>query len=108
MRQPRHGRAIAIALAEGGVDVAVSYKQNKSAADYVVSGDHEVLTAGIAIGADVADPKQVDLMTRAITSQDGEVNILVNCAGIERHERLDDVGLTTFDSAINVNLPPRF
>ena len=45
MRQPRHGHAITIALAEGGVDVAVNYKENKSAADEVVGGTHEVLTA---------------------------------------------------------------
>jgi hypothetical protein len=37
MRQPRHGRAIVIALAEGGVDVAVNYKEIKSAADEVVA-----------------------------------------------------------------------
>jgi NAD(P)-dependent dehydrogenase (short-subunit alcohol dehydrogenase family) len=43
------------------------------------------------------------LLIRAIASQDGEVNILVNCAGIARHKRLDDVDLTTFDEAINVD-----
>jgi 3-oxoacyl-[acyl-carrier protein] reductase len=63
---------------------------------------------GIAIAADVVDPKQVDVLTWAITSQDGEVNILVNCAGIARHKRLDDVDLTTFDEAINVNSRPVF
>jgi 3-oxoacyl-[acyl-carrier protein] reductase len=55
-----------------------------------------------------ADPKQVDFLTWAITSQDGELNILVNCAGIARHKRLDDVDLTTFDGAINVNLRSAF
>jgi len=29
MRQSRHGRAMAIALAEGEMDVAMNYKENK-------------------------------------------------------------------------------
>jgi len=48
------------------------------------------------------------LLIRAIVSQDGEVNFLPNWAGIARHKRLDDVDLTTFDEAINVNLRPAF
>jgi 3-oxoacyl-[acyl-carrier protein] reductase len=103
MRQPRHGRAIATALAERGVDVAVNYKENKSAADEVVGGTHEVLTARDAIGADVADPKQFDFLIRAISSQEGEVNILGNCAGVAPRKRPDDVDLTPFDEAINAN-----
>jgi 3-oxoacyl-[acyl-carrier protein] reductase len=98
MQQPRHGRVIAIALAEAGVDVAVNHKENRSAADEVVGGDHEVPTAR----DHGADTKQVDLLIRAIASRDGEVNILVNCAAIAGHERLNDVDLTTFDEAINV------
>jgi 3-oxoacyl-[acyl-carrier protein] reductase len=102
------GRAIAIALAEGGLDVAVNCKEKKSAADEVVAVIRKCGRRGTAIGADVADPKQVDLMIAAITNQLGEVSILVNNAGIARPKRLDDVDLTTFDEAINVNLRSAF
>jgi len=33
---------------------------------------------------------------------------LLNRAGIARHKRLDDVDLTTFDEAINLNLRSAF
>jgi len=49
-----------------------------------------------------------DLLTWAISSQDGEVNILVNCAGFARNKRLDDVNLTTFEEAIKVNMRSAF
>ncbi|MGO9453994.1 MAG: 3-oxoacyl-ACP reductase family protein [Candidatus Binataceae bacterium] len=102
------GRAIAIALAEAGADVAVNYKENKSAADEVVAEITKGGRRAIAIGADVAEPKQVESMIAGITSRLGEIAILVNNAGIARARRLEEVDLATFDEAINVNLRSAF
>jgi 3-oxoacyl-[acyl-carrier protein] reductase len=102
------GRAIAIALAEAGAHVAVNYKENRSAADEVVAAIANCGRRGFAIGANVADPEQVESMVAAIMNQLGEIGILVNNAGIARPKLLEDVDLATFDEAINVNLRSAF
>ena len=102
------GRAIAIALGEAGADVAVNFKENRSAAEEVVAAIESRGRRAIAIGADVADPKQVEAMVATVVTELGEVDILVNNAGIARAKRLDDVDLATFDEAYTVNLRSAF
>jgi 3-oxoacyl-[acyl-carrier protein] reductase len=102
------GRAIAIALAEAGVDVAVNFKENKSAADEVVSAITKSGRRAIAVGADVSVPGEVVSMIATITKEFGEVGILVNNAGIARARKVEDVDLALFDEAINVNLRSGF
>jgi len=102
------GRAIAIALAEAGADVAVNFKENKSAADEVVSTVASTGRRAIAVGADVSLPGEVASMIAAITAQLGEIGILVNNAGVARARKIDDVDLALFDEAIAVNLRSAF
>ncbi len=102
------GRAIAIALGEAGADVAVNYRENKQAADEVVAAIEKSGRRAVAVGADVADPKQVDAMVAVVTDRLGDVGILVNNAGVARARRVEDVDLALFDEAINVNLRSAF
>jgi 3-oxoacyl-[acyl-carrier protein] reductase len=102
------GRAIAIAIADAGADVAVNYKENKSAAEEVVVTISRGGRRAIAFGADVSVPQEVDAMITAITRQLGDIGILVNNAGIARGRKLEDVDLATFDEAISVNLRSAF
>lgn len=102
------GRAIAIALAEAGADVIVNYKENSSAAEEVVAAIANRGRRAIAIGADVAVPKQVESMIAAATNEFGDIGILVNNAGIARARRLEDVDLALFDEALSVNLRSAF
>jgi 3-oxoacyl-[acyl-carrier protein] reductase len=102
------GRAIAIALAEVGTDVAVNFKENKSAADEVVSTITKSSRRAIAVGADVSVPGEVTSMIAAITKELGEVGILVNNAGFARARKVEDVDLKLFDEAIAVNLRSAF
>ncbi|MCC6790508.1 MAG: 3-oxoacyl-ACP reductase FabG [Thermomicrobiales bacterium] len=85
------GRAICLALAGEGAAVAVNYHQpaapefgrdNRADADGVVA---EIEAAGgraMAIAADVADKVQVEAMIAAVVASYGELNVLVNNAGI--------------------------
>ncbi len=102
------GRAIAIALAQAGVDVAVNYRENKSAADDAVAAITQSGRRALAFRADVSSPNEVESMLATITNQLGEVAILVNNAGVARPRRTEDVDLATFDEAINVNLRSAF
>jgi len=102
------GRAIAIALAGAGADIAVNYKENKSAADEVVDAITKLGHRSIAIAADVSIPQEVEAMISTITDQLGDIGILVNNAGVARGRRLEDVDLDLFDEAISVNLRSAF
>jgi 3-oxoacyl-[acyl-carrier protein] reductase len=98
------GRAISVALANAGAQVAVNYHQQKDAADAVVK---EINAAGghaIAIGADVSDAASVTTMFESVTRQLGDVAVLVNNAGIAHQRTIDTVQLADFDEAIRVNL----
>jgi 3-oxoacyl-[acyl-carrier protein] reductase len=102
------GRAIAIAMADAGADVAVNYKENKAAAEEVVVTISKSGRRAFAFGADVSVSREVDSMIAAITRQLGDIEILVNNAGIARGRKLEEVDLATFDEAISVNLRSAF
>jgi 3-oxoacyl-[acyl-carrier protein] reductase len=78
------GRAIANALADADADVAVNYKENKSAAEEVVAAITKSGRRAIAIGADVSVPQEVDSTITTITRQLGDIGILGNNAGVAR------------------------
>ncbi len=102
------GCAIAIALADAGADVAVNFKENKSAADEVVSRIAKSGRRGIAIRADVSLPDDVATMIAEITTELGDVGVLANSARIARRRKVDDVDIASFDEAIAVNLRSAF
>lgn len=102
------GRAIAIALSEAGADVAVNFKDNKPAASEVVSTIVKSRRRAIAVSADVSVPGEVVSMVDTVNKELGEVEILVNNAGVARARKIEDVDLALFDEALNVNLRSAF
>src|SRR5689334_6836837 len=98
------GRAIAIALAELGADVAIDYHHCKDAANEVVDG---VLKFGVrakAYQADVANMEEVDSMVAAVLEDLGPVQILVNDAGITRDRSFIKMTRQMWDEVVAVNL----
>ncbi len=98
------GRAISIALANAGAQVAVNYHSQKDAADAVVREITAAAGRAIAVRADVADEASVTAMFESVTRQLGDVAILVNNAGVAHQRTIDTVQLADFDEAIRVNL----
>lgn len=74
------GRAIALAFAEEGAQVAVHYRKNRQAAEETLGalpgGGH------ISIAADVADPDACESLVAHTTERLGGLDVLVNNAGI--------------------------
>lgn len=102
------GRAIAIALAGDGADVAVNYKENQSAAGEVVDTIMKLGRRAVSIRADVSVPTEVESMIATVTERLGEIGILVNNAGVARARPIEEVDLALFDEAIGVNLRSAF
>lgn len=98
------GAATALALAEAGADVAITYEKSADRAAEVVARIEAIGRKGHAIQADSADPsairRSVDEAARAL----GGLDILVNNAGIARGGLVADASLADIDALLDVNV----
>jgi len=102
------GRAVAIALAEIGADVAVNYHQRAADAQAVVDVIRRIGRRSVAIGADVSDGSEVAKMLPTIEADLGPVDVLVNNAGMAVIRGIDDLTEAEFDLTIAINLKSAF
>ncbi len=102
------GAAIAVALAEAGVAVAVNYRDRADAADAVVAAIQSRGGRAIATAADVSQAAAVARMVDHTASALGPIDILVNNAGMAIVRSIDDLTEGDFDATIAVNLKSAF
>ena len=102
------GKAIAIALAEAGGDVAVNYRQRKDEAEATVAAVRQLGRKSAAFGADVSDAQAVAAMVLNIEKALGPIDILVNNAGIALRRSLEEMTEADFDRTIAINLKSAF
>lgn len=76
------GAAIAVLLAHHKYKVCINYNKNKLAAENIVRQIEEIGGVAIAVQADVADEAQIVKMFSLVDQQLGQINVLVNNAGI--------------------------
>lgn len=102
------GRAIAVALAAEGADVALCYAGREDAAREAVE---QCLAAGgkaAAFRADISREEDCQELFRAVEEQFGGVDILVNNAGVTRDGLLLRMKAEDFDRVLEVNLRGAF
>lgn len=102
------GRAVALALAEAGADVAVNYHNRESEAEQVRSQVEGYDRRCITVRANVALASDVARMVAAIGDELGAVTILVNNAGIAHPQDLEEISEADWDETIDVNLKSVF
>ena len=98
------GRAIAIALAAEGAKVVVNYARSDAAANEVVKVITDQGGEAIAVQADVSDAEQVQNLIKETRSQYGQIDVLVNNAGITRDTLLLRMKLEDWQAVIDLNL----
>ncbi|UCE37769.1 MAG: 3-oxoacyl-ACP reductase FabG [Thermoplasmata archaeon] len=98
------GRATALELAREKAKVVVNYVKNKEKAEEVVSLIKNEGGEAIAVYADVSNPQDVENMKATIGQLMGEVNILVNNAGIHQHLKSWELSSDDWNRVIGVNL----
>ncbi len=103
----RIGRAIALALAEQGADVAITYLSSQSDAHQTVHELSERSVEALAVRADLQDPEDIRQTIAAVVERFGRLDLLVNNAGNFTSERLEDINVQQWDSmfAINTRAP---
>ena len=102
------GRAIALALAEGGAAVVVNARSNHAEADSVV---REIESSGgkaVAHIGDVADAKAVQAMAAAALKQFGRIDILVNNAALRREKPFAEMDYAAWREILDVTLDGAF
>lgn len=97
------GRAIALAFAAQGANVAVNYARDAEAARQVVAEISAMGRQAFAIQADVSEPDEVRRMVAKVEVELGPVDRLVNNAGIVLRAGLFDISSEMWDRVMDVN-----
>jgi 3-oxoacyl-[acyl-carrier protein] reductase len=102
------GRTIALRLAADGFGVVVNFVGNTAKAEEVVN---EITSAGgraLAIQADVANPEDVKQLFEKTLKAFGQIDVVVNNAGIMPLSPIAKGDVKTFDKIIATNLRGTF
>ena len=102
------GRAIALALADGGAAVMVNARTSRDAAQETVAA---IRGAGGRAGwhlADVTDAGAVAAMVQAAVAQFGRLDMLVNNAAIRAETQFADIGLADWRRTLAIVLDGAF
>jgi 3-oxoacyl-[acyl-carrier protein] reductase len=98
------GAAIALALAEHGADVALTFQSAADRALAVVASIEKLGRRGVAIQADMADPAAIRRSVEEAVGALGGLDILVNNAGIALYNTIADFKVADIDALLTVNV----
>src|SRR5438105_1369682 len=98
------GRAIAVALAEEGGDVAINYVSSEPAAKEVVEQIRKIGRQSIIAQADVGDYPDTFRMAQEVLREFGHLDILVNNAGISSDKTFVKMDHASWRKVLAINL----
>lgn len=102
------GRAISTGLARCGADVIVNYAQSENKAQNVVEEIIKIGRKAFAIRADVSKSAEAQKLIEEALSYFGQLDVLVNNAGINRDSLLVRMREDDWDEVLAVNLKSVF
>ncbi len=102
------GRAIALAFAEEGADVAVNFRSRDEEADEVARRIRDLGQRALAVQADVSLEEPVRKMVEHVTTEFGRIDILVNNAGFVTLAPVESMDVATWDEMIATHLRGTF
>ena len=97
------GRAISLALADAGADVALGLRE-PGTADDLVAAIQAMGRRSIAVPMDVRRLDQIESAVTMVADQLGRLDILVNNAGLGPSNLAEDVTEDDFDLTIDINV----
>jgi 3-oxoacyl-[acyl-carrier protein] reductase len=102
------GRAIAVALADGGAAVVVNARSNKGEADAVVRAIKDADGRAIAAIGDVVDEPAMAAMVAAALEAFGRIDFLINNAALRREQPLESMTFADWRAVTGVILDGAF
>lgn len=98
------GRAISIALAEAGSDVAINFASNRQRAEEVAGVITKMGRKAMVYQGDVSKTEDNDRMVDQVFKDFGTVQIVVNNAGITRDKSFVKMDRQMWDDVLTTNL----
>lgn len=98
------GRAIVLELAKNGCNVAFNYSKSDDLANELVKEIEALGVRAMAKKADVSDFESAKDMVKEVKDNFGQIDFLVNNAGITRDKLLALMKEEDWDDVININL----
>jgi NAD(P)-dependent dehydrogenase (short-subunit alcohol dehydrogenase family) len=99
----RIGRAIALSLAEGGANVAITYLGSQSEAEETVRSLAAFDVDALAVRCDLRDPESISQTVAAVAEEFGSIDLLVNNAGSFESEILEEISVDQWDAMFATN-----
>jgi NAD(P)-dependent dehydrogenase (short-subunit alcohol dehydrogenase family) len=99
----RIGRAIALALAERGANVVITFLGSQPEAEETVHAlaAHDV--DAMAIRCDLRDPESIEQTMSSVIEEFGQLDVLVNNAGVFESEALEHISVEQWDAMFATN-----
>ena len=103
------GKTVLISGGSGGIGRAIANKMKLCGANVIISGVNEKKLKKISeeignITYVILDIRSINSITNVINSLNGQIDILINCAGINNGDSFFDVKEETFDNIYNINV----
>lgn len=102
------GKACAIKLAEMHIRVVVNYNNNEKKAKEIVTTIHEKGGDAVAVKADLSKNNEVKLLIDSTVQRFGQIDILINCAGMVRDSFIMMADESSFDQCVDINIKSCF
>jgi 3-oxoacyl-[acyl-carrier protein] reductase len=102
------GRAIGLALAGAGADIAFTYLSRETEASETRRAVVDRGRRSVALQADVSNAADVARVVDTVVRDLGPVDILVNNAGLIRPQALDAIAESDWDEIVDINLKSAF
>jgi 3-oxoacyl-[acyl-carrier protein] reductase/pteridine reductase len=99
----RIGRAIALALAQAGADITITFRTSADEAVETVDAIEQLGRRAFAIECNVRSEASVREAVAASIARHGRLDILVNNAGLFESAPLDQLSLTQWDAIFETN-----
>src|SRR6202163_218690 len=99
----RLGRAIALAAAENGADVAITYRESAREARAVVGELAQYGVDALAVRCDVTDEKSVREMVKEVARELGGIDVLVNNAANYETVEFEKITVAQWDAIFASN-----
>jgi 3-oxoacyl-[acyl-carrier protein] reductase len=102
------GRAVCLALARDGAQVAVNFQSNETAAQQTLASVREAGSRGILVRGDLGRPEDIERLVAQTRQQLGPIDLLVNNAAYCTHVSHDKLTFAEWKRTLDVNLDGPF
>jgi NAD(P)-dependent dehydrogenase (short-subunit alcohol dehydrogenase family) len=99
----RIGRAIALALADEGADVAITYRDSAEQATQTVAELEVLGVRALAVHANLREPESIRSAVAKVAAEFGSIDVLVNNAGRFETAALENISVEQWDAMFEIN-----